>query len=129
MRFTELARVRTHRSQDKGGYRWYNDYRLPSGGTVTVRLHGNAEDKKRKLNRPENVRPIPPTDPDFTTFESRYEEEMRKAREDASKMIRGNRSRAIFETEAQSDTLRGKAVAGALARQRGAGRLRLFVHL
>ena len=36
------------------------------GGTVTVRLHGNDDDTKHKLNRTENVRPIPPTDPDFT---------------------------------------------------------------
>ena len=69
MQFTELRRVRTHRRHDnRGRFRWYNDYRLPTdlgGGTVTVRLHGNDEDTKRKLNRPENVRPIPPTDPDF----------------------------------------------------------------
>ncbi len=32
---------------------------------ITVRLHGNAEDAARKLNRTENVRPIPPADPDF----------------------------------------------------------------
>lgn len=28
-------------------------------------LHGNDEDTRRKLNRTENLRPIPPTDPDF----------------------------------------------------------------
>jgi len=32
---------------------------------VTVRLHGNDEDRRRKFNRTENVRPIPPGDPDF----------------------------------------------------------------
>jgi hypothetical protein len=66
--FSELPRVRTHRNADKSGFRWYNDYRLPAdlgGGTVTVRLHGNDEDAKRRFNRTENVRPIPPTDPDF----------------------------------------------------------------
>jgi hypothetical protein len=31
----------------------------------TVRLHGTDADRARRLNRPENVRPIPPTDPDF----------------------------------------------------------------
>jgi len=48
-------------------YRWYNDYALPQrlGGTVTVRLHGTDEDTKRRFNRTENVRPIPPGDPDF----------------------------------------------------------------
>ena len=33
--------------------------------TITVRLHGNADDTARKFNRTENVRPIPPDDPDF----------------------------------------------------------------
>jgi hypothetical protein len=68
MAFTELPRVRTHRHVGKTSYRWYNDYRLPGhlgGGTLSMRLHGNAEDKKRRFNRTENLRPIPPTDPDF----------------------------------------------------------------
>ena len=30
-----------------------------------MRLHGTPEDAARKLNRTENVRVIPPTDPDF----------------------------------------------------------------
>ena len=67
--FEPLQRLRTHRTESKAGtYRWYNDYRLPDGhggGVVTIRLHGNDEDKKRKFNRTENVRPIPPGDPDF----------------------------------------------------------------
>jgi hypothetical protein len=69
MTFMPLRRVRTHRRADKGGtFRWYNDYELPAhlaGGVITVRLHGTVEDTKRKLNRPENLRPIPPGDPDF----------------------------------------------------------------
>ena len=69
LHFTPLDRVRTHRTRDKNGkYRWYNDYRLPDtygNGIVTVRLHGNADDTAKKLNRTENVRPIAPTDPDF----------------------------------------------------------------
>jgi hypothetical protein len=69
LNFTELERFRTHRNQDKNGkYRWYNDYRLPDRygeQTITVRLHGTPDDAARKLNRTENVRPIPPTDPDF----------------------------------------------------------------
>jgi hypothetical protein len=67
--FVELPRVRTHRNRDLvGTYRWYNDYQLPpeeGGGTVTVRLHGTNDDRARRLNRPENVRVIPPGDPDF----------------------------------------------------------------
>ena len=61
--------VRTHRNQDASGlFRWYNDYELPEAyehKTVTVRLYNNDEDAARKLNRTENVRPIPPSDPDF----------------------------------------------------------------
>jgi hypothetical protein len=68
--FTELDRIRTHRAADRNGrYRWYNDYQLPAeqgdGATITVRLHGNDEDTRRRFNRTENLRPIPPTDPDF----------------------------------------------------------------
>ncbi len=67
--FSELPRIRTHRNRDKSGsYRWYNDYQLPDryhNQTLTVRLHGNADDTARRFNRPENVRPIPPSDPDF----------------------------------------------------------------
>lgn len=69
LHFTELARIRTHRNADKSGrYRWYNDYRLPAdlgGATITVRLHGTNDDVTRKFNRTENIRPIPPSDPDF----------------------------------------------------------------
>jgi hypothetical protein len=67
--FVPLERARTHRNTDKAGFRWYNDYRLPDqygGGTITVRLHGNADDEKRRFNRTENVRQIPQTDPEFT---------------------------------------------------------------
>jgi hypothetical protein len=66
--FTPLRRIRTHRKADEAQYRWYNDLALAAelgGGTVTVRLHGNEADVKRKFNRTENVRPIPPGDPDF----------------------------------------------------------------
>jgi hypothetical protein len=66
--FTPLRRIRTHRNADKRQYRWYNDYELPEhlgNGCTTIRLHGNADDARRKFNRTENVRPIPPGDPDF----------------------------------------------------------------
>lgn len=69
MGFEELPRVRTLRRADKAGtYRWYNQHTLPDdlgGGTITLRLHGNDDDTRRKLNRTENLRPIPPTDPAF----------------------------------------------------------------
>jgi hypothetical protein len=38
---------------------------------VTVRLHASPEDRERKLNRTENVRPIPPSDPDFSRLYAR----------------------------------------------------------
>jgi hypothetical protein len=67
--FIALERIRTHRARSKAGtYRWYNDHRLPAeygSGVITVRLHGNTDDAKRKFNRTENLRPIPPDDPDF----------------------------------------------------------------
>jgi hypothetical protein len=75
MVFELLRRFRTHRTRDKSGaYRWYNDYRLPQrlgGGIVTVRLHANNEDRTRRFNRTENVRPIPPSDPDFARLYAR----------------------------------------------------------
>jgi hypothetical protein len=78
MVFEPLRRIRTHRTRDKGGaYRWYNDYRLPDrlcGGTVTVRLHTNDEDRIRRFNRTENVRPIPPSDSDFACLYARRNE-------------------------------------------------------
>ena len=68
-RFVPLPRIRTHRNADRNGrYRLYNDYELPAEyehQTITLRLHGNDEDVARKLNRTENLRPIPPGDPDF----------------------------------------------------------------
>jgi hypothetical protein len=75
MVFEALRRIRTHRTRDKSGaYRWYNDYRLPlrlGEGTVTVRLHANDEDLTKRFNRTENVRPIPPSDPDFARIYAR----------------------------------------------------------
>lgn len=41
------------------------------GGTITVRLHGNEEDAHRRFNRPENVRAIPASDPDFPPLSAR----------------------------------------------------------
>jgi hypothetical protein len=67
--FIALKRKRIHRNRLKDGrFAWYQDYVLPAaygGGTITVRLHANDEDAARGLNRPENVRAIPPADRDF----------------------------------------------------------------
>jgi Uri superfamily endonuclease len=81
----ELRRIRTHRDQNQSGqYRWYNDYLVPEsyrGGQVTVRLHATDEDRARRFNRTENVRPIPPSDPDFPALYSK--------RNDAESINRG----------------------------------------
>lgn len=72
--FVPLRRARTHRNGTTGRFRWYNDYRLPDwagAGSVTVRLHGNADDDRRGLNRTENVRPIAADDPDFARLYAR----------------------------------------------------------
>lgn len=68
-RFVRLRRKRVHRNRLKDGrFAFYQDYVLPptyGGGTITVRLHANDDDAARGLNRTENVRAIPPGDPDF----------------------------------------------------------------
>jgi hypothetical protein len=38
---------------------------VPGSLVPSDRLHQNEADRKRKFNRTENVRPIPPSDPDF----------------------------------------------------------------
>jgi hypothetical protein len=88
LQFQPLVRIRTHRIKDMSGlYRWYNDFRLPEHlgkGQVTVRLHQDDEDRARKFNRTENVRPIPPSDPDFPRLYSRRNdsESLNRALED-----------------------------------------------
>jgi hypothetical protein len=73
--FSALRRTRTRRTQDRNRlFRWYNDYELPNslgGGEITVRLHANEHDKARGLNRTENVRPIPQSDPEFARLYAR----------------------------------------------------------
>ena len=88
LQFTPLVRKRTHRMKAGTGlYRWYNDFRLPEhlgGGQITVRLHQNDDDRKRRFNRTENVRPIPPADPDFPRLYGRRNdsESLNRALED-----------------------------------------------
>jgi hypothetical protein len=73
--FVPLERTKTLRRQNRDGtFRFCNDYRLPApygGGELRVRLTGNEEDRKRGLNRAENLRAIPPSDPDFARLFSR----------------------------------------------------------
>ncbi len=63
-----LERLRTQRHPDKSAYRWYNQYALPAGyetREISVRLHNDDADRAKHLNRAENLRAIPPGDPDF----------------------------------------------------------------
>lgn len=46
-------------------------------------------------------------DPDWTTYESRYQEAMTKQLGEASKLVRGNRDRALFQMDAKLDMERG----------------------
>lgn len=68
--FVELERRRLIRRRNGNGWRWYGEYDVedPNGGAparIRVRLDLTDEDQARKFNRPENLRAIPPTDPDF----------------------------------------------------------------
>ena len=72
-----LARLRTQRRGRRGNHRFYNEYRRPEeygGGILRLRLTCNAEDKARGLNRAENLRAIPPGDPDFERIYPRRED-------------------------------------------------------
>lgn len=46
------------------------------------------------------------TDPDFETWEARFAERMRPAREEAARLIRSRSDRSLFEQEAEVDILR-----------------------
>jgi len=50
--FVPIERVRTQRFKRVGGFRWHGQVRLPAelgGGEISLRLHGNDEDAKKKL--------------------------------------------------------------------------------
>jgi hypothetical protein len=81
---TDATCLKTERRADEQRYRWYNVYQLPEehgGGQVRIRLTGNEEDRRRKVNRAERLRAIPPPDPDFPALFRR--------RNDAESMNRG----------------------------------------
>ncbi len=67
LRFEELRRIKTQRAVTKQGrFCWYNQNALPdSKQTVILRLDTTDEDRDRGFNRTENLRVIPPSDPDF----------------------------------------------------------------
>jgi hypothetical protein len=55
---------------------------------------------------------------DFTKIPGMFEEDMTKARETASKMIRSDRARALFEQRAEMELVRGRLAAQGIAKQR-----------
>lgn len=57
-------------------------------------------------------------DQDWSTYEKRYSEQMGKAREVASGLIRGNRDRALFDMDAKLDVERGVGEVRGLARRK-----------
>jgi hypothetical protein len=72
--FVPFIRVRTLRRPNKRRFRFYNEYTLPDSlgtGLIRVRLTGDEADRRRKLNRAENLRAIPPSDPDFARLYAR----------------------------------------------------------
>ena len=72
--FVPLKRIRTQRQKDKAAYRFYNHTKYPRGYAtreITVRLHNSAEEEAKRLNRAENLRAIPPGDPDFDRLYAR----------------------------------------------------------
>jgi hypothetical protein len=67
-RHLELIRLQRHQNKDCT-FRWYGYYKLPAeygGKVISVRLHKNAEDAGRWLNRTEVLRPIPEGSDDFS---------------------------------------------------------------
>jgi hypothetical protein len=116
--FVPLERIRTHRNQNKGGpFRWYNDYALPpeyGSKTLTVRLHGNPADVRQRLNRAENLRAIPPSDPDFAHLYARRNdaESINRALEDTLYI---NRAHSVGQSAQQADLLGFALVVNALS--------------
>lgn len=64
---TPLTRTQTQRRRNLDGWRLYNLYAVPAehgGGTVRLRLDQTTDDVDKGFNREENLRVIPPDDPD-----------------------------------------------------------------
>lgn len=66
-----------------------------------------AQAKSSLLQADISTRKALDNDPDWQTYESRYQEGMAKALETSAKSIRGNRDRALFEMDAKLDMERG----------------------
>lgn len=82
--YEALVCKRIQRREDKHRYRWYGQYSLPEeygGQKISLRLHQNEEDDRRRLNRTENLRAIPEGSADFLR--------LRPLRPDAESVNRG----------------------------------------
>jgi len=63
-----VRRQIVRRPNADGTWRWYGEYDVPpssGGGTIRLRLDRSGEDERTGFNRTENLRAIPPADPDF----------------------------------------------------------------
>lgn len=64
-----LERIRIESRQNADStWRWYGVFAVPTdsgGGTIRVRIDTTDEDRRRKFNRAEHLRAIPPSDPDY----------------------------------------------------------------
>ena len=71
--FLSLQRTSIKRQRNTDGtHRWYGVYRLPDhlgGDTIMIRADTTDEDRRRKINRSENYRLIPPDD---SSYEALY---------------------------------------------------------
>jgi hypothetical protein len=66
--FTPMTREKVYKRKNKKGYRWYVEYEVPDefgGGHVSFRLQTNDDDRARGLNRGEQIRVLPPSDPHY----------------------------------------------------------------
>lgn len=70
--FEPMMRIATKRRTNVDGtFRWYGVYRLPThlgGDEILVRADTTDDDRRRKVNRSENFRLMPPGDPDYETL-------------------------------------------------------------
>lgn len=68
-RFTPLRRLKTYKRRNADGtWRWYCDYALPASlgvGKAAIRMDTTDDDLARGVNRSENLRIVPPADPDY----------------------------------------------------------------
>jgi hypothetical protein len=84
----ERTKIEPRHNAD-GTWRWYGVYSVPDhagGGTIRVRLETTTDDRRRKFNRAEHLRAIPPSDREFQDLYSRRSdaESINRALDDSS---------------------------------------------